>query len=83
MSTADLYRQLASSEARGDSRCYQEWAEGVAADLELIGLIDELPEPRAQDGRVPADRPQIQQASPGDGTRHATRRSRDRLALRR
>jgi hypothetical protein len=48
VSTADVYRQFASSEARGESRCYQEWAEGVADDPELIGLIDELPEAKRQ-----------------------------------
>jgi Uncharacterized protein conserved in bacteria (DUF2332) len=48
VSTADKYRGFASSEARGESPCYQEWAEGVAADRELIGLIDALPEPKRQ-----------------------------------
>ena len=48
VSTADRYLRFASFEARGESPCYQEWAQGVAADQELIGLIDELPEPRRQ-----------------------------------
>jgi hypothetical protein len=48
VSTADKYRRFGSSDARGESPCYQEWAHGVAADQELIGLIDELPEPKRQ-----------------------------------
>jgi hypothetical protein len=43
-STADEYRQFGSFEARGESPCYEQWANGVAADQELLGLIDELPE---------------------------------------
>ncbi len=43
MATADVYRRFASFEARGESRCYEEWAEGVARDTELLALIDELP----------------------------------------
>jgi hypothetical protein len=48
MSTADIYRGFAAFEARGESPCYAEWAAGVAADPELISLIDELPEPKRQ-----------------------------------
>lgn len=43
-STADEYRQFGSFEARGESPCYEQWANGVAADQELLALIDELPE---------------------------------------
>ncbi len=48
VSTADVYRQFASFEARGESPCYEQWANGVAADRELLGLIDELPERNRQ-----------------------------------
>ncbi len=47
-STADEYRQFGSFEARGESPCYEQWANGVAADQELLGLIDELPERNRQ-----------------------------------
>jgi len=46
--TAEKYRNFSSGEARGESACYEDWAAGVAGDPELIGLIDELPEPRRQ-----------------------------------
>lgn len=48
MSTAEMYLEFASFEACGESPCYQEWADGVAADRELIGLLDKLPEPKRQ-----------------------------------
>jgi hypothetical protein len=48
MSTAETYRDFAAFEARGQSACYEEWAAGVAADPELIGLLDDLPEPKRQ-----------------------------------
>jgi hypothetical protein len=48
VSTADVYRQFAAFEARGQSSCYEQWANGVAADQELLGLIDELPKPKRQ-----------------------------------
>lgn len=38
----DIYRRFAAREARGESPCYVEWAEGVAADPRLLALIDEL-----------------------------------------
>ncbi len=43
MATTDVYRRFASFEARGESPCYEEWAEGVAHDPDLLTLIDELP----------------------------------------
>jgi hypothetical protein len=43
MLTRDLYRTFASREARGNSACYQEWADGTADDAELLELIDTLP----------------------------------------
>lgn len=48
VSTADVYREFASFEARGESPCYEHWANGVASDRELLGLINELPEPKRQ-----------------------------------
>jgi hypothetical protein len=43
MQTGDIYRKFASFEARGESPRYEEWAEGVASDADLLTLIDELP----------------------------------------
>jgi len=43
MQTADIYRRFASFEARGESLCYEEWAEGVASDADLLTLIEGLP----------------------------------------
>lgn len=48
METAEAYTESASAEARGESACYLAWAQGVAADLELLGLLAELPEPKRQ-----------------------------------
>ena len=48
MATAEMYRRFASFEARGESPCYVEWAEGVAGDRHLLELIDELPQPKRQ-----------------------------------
>jgi hypothetical protein len=48
VSTADRYRRFAEQEAHGWSPCYEEWALGVAGDLELRTLLDELPEPKRQ-----------------------------------
>jgi hypothetical protein len=48
MLTAERYRNFASAEARGESACFEEWAEGVAGDPELIARLDELPEPKRQ-----------------------------------
>jgi len=43
MQTSDIYKRFASFEARGESPCYEEWAEGVVRDADLLTLIDELP----------------------------------------
>ncbi len=43
MLTQELYRTFASREARGNSACYQEWADGTADDAELLQVIDTLP----------------------------------------
>ena len=43
MLTRELYRTFATREARGNSSCYQEWADGTADDAELCRLIDTLP----------------------------------------
>ncbi|HEX6357947.1 DUF2332 domain-containing protein [Actinophytocola sp.] len=48
MSTADRYRRFADAEARGGSPCYEEWALGVAADGELLALLDDLPVAKRQ-----------------------------------
>jgi hypothetical protein len=48
VSTADRYRRFADTEARGGSPCYEEWALGVAADRELLALVDELPVAKRQ-----------------------------------
>jgi hypothetical protein len=48
VSTADTYRKFGRYEARGESACYFQWAEGVAGDPELTHLLDELPEPKRQ-----------------------------------
>jgi hypothetical protein len=47
-SAAQLYTEFATAEARGESACYLAWAQGVAADPELLGLLAELPEPKRQ-----------------------------------
>jgi hypothetical protein len=41
--TASWYRDFGETEAHGQSAVYEEWALGVAADRELIDIIDELP----------------------------------------
>jgi hypothetical protein len=48
VSTTDRYRRFAEQEAHGWSPCYEEWALGVAGDLELLALLDDLPEPKRQ-----------------------------------
>lgn len=50
--TADRYRRFTSAEARGQSACYEQWAEGVANDQQLLNLIDELPEVKRQPNLV-------------------------------
>jgi hypothetical protein len=47
-STADRYRRFAETEARDWSPTYEQWALGVAADPELLTLLDELPVPKRQ-----------------------------------
>jgi len=48
VATAELYTEFASAQARGESACYLAWAQGVAADRELLGLLAQLPEPKRQ-----------------------------------
>lgn len=48
MTTPDLYRRFAESEARGWSPTYEEWAHGVATDPDLIARLDDLPAPKRQ-----------------------------------
>ncbi len=50
--TTDRYRRFADREARGESACYVEWALGVAGDLEVLALIDTLPEAKRQPNLV-------------------------------
>lgn len=40
---AEWYRTFGEVEARGNSAIYEEWAAGVAADPQFIGLLNELP----------------------------------------
>jgi hypothetical protein len=46
--TSAWYRRFASAEAHGQSACYERWAEGVANDPQILGLLDELPMPKRQ-----------------------------------
>jgi len=46
--TAQWYDRFARLEARGQSDVYEQWALGVAADPEVLALIDELPRLRRQ-----------------------------------
>ncbi|MGW3043637.1 DUF2332 domain-containing protein [Kitasatospora sp. NPDC001159] len=46
--TGNLYLAFAEREARGNSAAYQELAERVAGDAELLGLLGELPVPKRQ-----------------------------------
>lgn len=50
--TADWYARFARLEAHGQSRTYEEWATGVAADSELLELIEQLPRLRRQPNLV-------------------------------
>lgn len=52
MDTSSKYRSFAEVEARGNSEIYEEWGNGVADDLEVLALIDRLPEPRRQPNLV-------------------------------
>jgi hypothetical protein len=51
-STADWYRAFAELEARGQSAVFEEWAAGVAADQEVLDLIDGLPLQKRQPNLV-------------------------------
>lgn len=50
--TSDRYRRFASAEARGQPACYEEWAEGIVGDRQLLDLINELPEAKRQPNLV-------------------------------
>lgn len=52
MDTAGWYGHFAAQEARGSSPCYEQWAEGMAGDLDLLALIDQLPERNRQPNLV-------------------------------
>lgn len=49
---AEGYRRFASMEAHGVSVTYENWAEGIAADPELVGLIAALPRTKQQPNLV-------------------------------
>jgi hypothetical protein len=46
--TASRYQTFSTQEARGKSRCYEEWAAGIGSDNDLLALIETLPESRQQ-----------------------------------
>jgi hypothetical protein len=48
MPTSDMYRRFATAEAHGESPCYEQWSLGIAADDQLLALIDELPPAKRQ-----------------------------------
>lgn len=48
MDTAELYTHLAEHQARDSSPTYVEWGHGVAADPEVLALLDALPAPKRQ-----------------------------------
>ncbi|WP_210507135.1 DUF2332 domain-containing protein [Naasia sp. SYSU D00057] len=50
--TADWYLRFADGEAAGRSVIYEEWARGVAADPEVLALLDGLPEQKRQPNLV-------------------------------
>ncbi|TFD67385.1 DUF2332 domain-containing protein [Cryobacterium sp. Hb1] len=52
VATAERYRAFAEVEARGMSACYERWAAGVAADPEIVTLIDLLPPVKRQPNLV-------------------------------
>ncbi|WP_104135718.1 DUF2332 domain-containing protein [Cryobacterium sp. Y62] len=52
VATAERYRAFAEVEARGMSACYERWAAGVAADPEIVKLIDLLPPVKRQPNLV-------------------------------
>ena len=47
-STASWYRRFADFEAPGNSALYEDWGRGVADDLAVLGLLEELPRPKRQ-----------------------------------
>lgn len=50
--TAGFYRHFAAHEAKGESPTFVAWAAGVAADPEVIGLLEELPPAKRQPNLV-------------------------------
>jgi hypothetical protein len=46
--TVQWYRWFATNEAAGRSATYEDWARGVAADVEVLNLLAELPRPKRQ-----------------------------------
>lgn len=52
MSTAQRYLRFARIEAHGSSPSYELLGSGIAADLEILALIDRLPEPKRQPNLV-------------------------------
>jgi hypothetical protein len=46
--TVHWYRWFAANEAAGRSAIYEDWAHGVADDLEVLNLLAELPRPKRQ-----------------------------------
>jgi hypothetical protein len=50
--TANRYARFARTEARGESALYQSWADGVAADVKVLALIDALPQGKRQPNLV-------------------------------
>ena len=52
VATSARYRAFASREARGMSACYEGWAAGIAADPQIVALIDQLPAVKRQPNLV-------------------------------
>jgi hypothetical protein len=50
--TRDRYARFARVEARGESSLYESWADRVAADAEVVALIDALPQGKRQPNLV-------------------------------
>ena len=51
-SLADAYLRWAELEARGSSSCYEEWARSMAADPDVLALVERLPRSRRQPNLV-------------------------------
>ncbi|MEO7148101.1 MAG: DUF2332 domain-containing protein [Terrimesophilobacter sp.] len=51
-STSEWYRDFAVLEARGQSAIFEDWAQGVAGDPEILALIDGLPLQKRQPNLV-------------------------------